>query len=267
MSSILICSLSGAPGVTTTALAMALEWPGDGRSPTVVEADTSGGDLAARFALPYTPGLVELAGAARRRSDTGQLLAEHTARLAFAADTVDVVLAPPGGVAARVALPALAAPAGVLAGDDTHLVLVDAGRIDPTGPVWPLLSTVDVVVVLVPSRVDALARLQASLPQLRHAAAERLLIVLTAADPYTPAEVAELFDVAVCEQVLPDDPMAAAVLAGRRVPRRRWRRRLALPAVAAQLAGELSARLGPVPVAAGTETAFDTEAVAVAVTP
>ena len=246
MSSILLCSLSGAPGVTTTAVALAVGWPGDGRTPVVVEADACGGDMAARFALPYTPGLVELAGAARRRSDTGQLLAEHTQRLAFARDTVEVVLAPPGGAQARVALPALTAPGGVLAGDDTHLVLVDAGRIDPAGPAWPLLSTVDTVLVLVPSRVEGLARLEAALPELRHAAAGRLLVVLTAADRYTPAEVADTFDVAVSDGVLPDDPAAAAVLAGRWAPRRWWRR-LPLAGAAGLLAGELSVRLGPVP--------------------
>jgi hypothetical protein len=246
MSSILVCSVKGADSIDVT-VALGVVWPADGRCVTVVEADAAGGDLAARFGLAYTPGLVELAGANRRRTDMG-LLTEHAQTLTFAKRGVRVVPAPPGGAQPRVALHALAREGSVLSGDARHLVLVDAGRVDPTGPAWPLVSIVDVVVVVVPARVEGLARLQSALSELRRAAADRLVVVLAPGERYHPQEVAEAVEVAVWG-LLPADRAAVDVLAGRLTPRRWWLR-LPLMGAVSGLARHLSDRLGPVPVAA-----------------
>ena len=64
-----VASVKGAPGVTTTALALAAAWPAavdGGVRPVVVEADAAGGDVAARLGLPHAPGLLDVAVAARR---------------------------------------------------------------------------------------------------------------------------------------------------------------------------------------------------------
>lgn len=62
-----ICSLWGAPGVTTTAYGFASVLSGDmGRTILLAECDESGGDLAIRLSMPATPGLATLAAVARR---------------------------------------------------------------------------------------------------------------------------------------------------------------------------------------------------------
>src|SRR6266702_8439110 len=107
-----VASLKGSPGVTTFALALAARWPtgpGDGGSSAgarcvVVEADPSGGDIATRFDLAGSPGLVSLAAAARRGDDPG-LVWRHAQALPGG---LPVVAAPPGADQARAALAALA---------------------------------------------------------------------------------------------------------------------------------------------------------------
>jgi cellulose biosynthesis protein BcsQ len=61
MSVIALCSASGAPGVTTTAVGLALLWP---RPVLLVEADPAGGSVLAgwfRGQREYTQGLLDLA--------------------------------------------------------------------------------------------------------------------------------------------------------------------------------------------------------------
>ena len=69
MSMVALASAKGAPGVTTTAVALGAVWP---RRVLVAECDPAGGDLAARFRLPPEPNLVALGMAARH----GQLTVE-----------------------------------------------------------------------------------------------------------------------------------------------------------------------------------------------
>src|SRR5689334_8533762 len=62
----MVASVSGAPGVTTTALALTAAWPPEadgGVRPVMVEADGSGGDLMMRFGLPSAPSLLDVAAA------------------------------------------------------------------------------------------------------------------------------------------------------------------------------------------------------------
>src|SRR3546814_6778811 len=74
-----LCSASGSPGVTTTALGMALLWP---RPVLLIEADATGGSgiLAGYFRgiKSYDQGLVELALAADDVADRSE---EHTSEL------------------------------------------------------------------------------------------------------------------------------------------------------------------------------------------
>lgn len=76
---VVVGSVKGAPGVTTACMALAVAWPA-GWQPVVVEADPSGGDLAAGFSLAGEPGLVSLAAAARH-AHHGAVLREHTQAL------------------------------------------------------------------------------------------------------------------------------------------------------------------------------------------
>ena len=72
MTLIAVCSLKGSPGVTTFSVALAARWPVTDRC-VLVECDPSGGDMATRFALASSPGLVSLAAATRRSTDPGSL--------------------------------------------------------------------------------------------------------------------------------------------------------------------------------------------------
>lgn len=74
---VVLVSVKGAPGVTTSALALAGTWPTD-RPPLVLEVDPSGGDLTAGFALASEPGLVSLAATARREAHRAEVAWEHT---------------------------------------------------------------------------------------------------------------------------------------------------------------------------------------------
>ena len=65
MTLVAFASTKASPGVTTLCQALAHTWP-DPRRVVVVEADPSGGDLAARLELAPEPGLVSLAAAGRR---------------------------------------------------------------------------------------------------------------------------------------------------------------------------------------------------------
>src|SRR5699024_5236667 len=59
-------SLGGAPGVTVAALAMAAVWPAPSGA-ALIEADASGGDIAAWQRLQPSPGITDLAAAVRHR--------------------------------------------------------------------------------------------------------------------------------------------------------------------------------------------------------
>ncbi|MCI0687500.1 MAG: hypothetical protein L0Y54_09730, partial [Sporichthyaceae bacterium] len=150
----LICvgSATGAPGVTTTALALAAVWP---RPVLLAETDPAGSALLYRLGLDPRSGLVSLATATAspRPGD----LAEHTQHI-------------PGG------LPVLAGvhDAGqgrafgplwdrlgqALAGLDAADTIADCGRLNPTGDSLRLLSHAALILLLVHSEIAAAAHLR-----------------------------------------------------------------------------------------------------------
>jgi len=137
---VVLTSATGAPGTTTTTLAMALQWP---RPCLVVEADMSGGSsiLAGyhRGTVPHDRGLVDLAMAHRRG-----LLAEGLHRVSIPlGDSTTARLIPgltgPEQVPTAQALwePLTIALRGLeQVGVD---VLVDAGRLGTVGGPSPLV--------------------------------------------------------------------------------------------------------------------------------
>src|SRR4051794_21000932 len=80
MTAVALASLKHSPGVTTAALALATA---AGDDAVAVEADASGGDVAARAGLAMEPGLLTLAAAARHENQRLDLdLDPHLQRLA-----------------------------------------------------------------------------------------------------------------------------------------------------------------------------------------
>lgn len=241
---IAVASLKGSPGVTTFALALAARWPtgqaeggsSAGARCVVVEADPSGGDIATRFDLAGSPGLVSLAAAARRGDDP-DLVWRHAQALPGG---LPVVAAPPGADQARAALGALApdtpAGAGVLrraADVPGTVVIADCGRLDPDTPAVPLVRGADVMLLLASAQADDLAHLAARLPGVGRWS--RLRALLLVGEGYPPAEVSRELGVPVLARV-PSDPRGAALLRGH-PGARRSPARSALGRSARQIAG------------------------------
>ncbi|MGP4115008.1 hypothetical protein ACTWP5_29410 [Streptomyces sp. 4N509B] len=232
-----VASVKGSPGVTTTVMALAASWPADadgGVRPVVVEADTAGGDLAARLGLAHVPGLLDVAAAARRPRPGSVLGAAQ--ELPFG---VRAVLAPAGAGQCREAVRLLGADAGrVLRGgpDDVGTVLVDVGRVETLDQ--GLAGVADGLVLVTRGGVDALAHL---FPHRELAALTRRVVVAVVGPcAYGPAEIAA---VSGAHQVVrvPWTPASAAVLCGTSAKRLRasgWRRSPLL-AAAERLAGHL----------------------------
>ncbi len=147
MSLIVIAADKGAPGVTTTALALAAVWP---RRVLLAECDPSGGDLVYRFpaaqgnSLDPRRGLLTLAVAARRGLQPGQLW-EHTQKMAGGLDVLTgVINAEQGAGLATLWGPLGGLFAGMSGGD----VIADCGRLGADGPQYDLIAQAAVVLLV-----------------------------------------------------------------------------------------------------------------------
>lgn len=147
MALIVIAADKGAPGVTTTALALAAVWP---RPVLLAECDPSGGDLVYRFpaasgsALDPRRGLLTLAVAARRGLQPGQLW-EHTQKMVGGLDVLTGVINAEQGAGLGSLWGPLGGLFGAMSGGD---VIADCGRLGPDGPHYDLLAQAAAVVLV-----------------------------------------------------------------------------------------------------------------------
>lgn len=167
MAVIVLTSARGAPGVTTSALAMAMLWP---RPVVLVEADVAGSSsiLAGylRGTVPPDRGLVSLA-VAHRRGVLADRFYDQTVRLIE--DRVRLV---PGLVNAQQAasMDKLWSPLSMVlsglerAGTD---VIVDAGRLGMVHAPLPLLRTADAVLLVTRTTLPAVSSARARVDSLR----------------------------------------------------------------------------------------------------
>ena len=279
MAVLALTSAKGAPGVSTTALAMTLLWP---RPTLLAECDPAGSSsvLAGylRGAVEHTRGLLPLA-LAQRHEPLEQSLWSQTVPLAGPAqaagpdDTADRWLMPGLSDAAQapstVALwgPLGSALAGLeRAGTD---VVVDAGRLGNAHAPTPLLRQADLVLLVMGTDLPAVAAARARLNLLRDdlsvsGAAGRAgrelsglgLLLVGEGRPYTSREIASACGVPVVA-CLAWDPASAEVLAAGALPGRRFATsplvRTARAAVSASLGliQQRRTRLAPRPDPAG----------------
>ncbi|MGI5214860.1 hypothetical protein [Plantactinospora sp. CA-290183] len=210
-------SASGAPGVSTVAVGLAAGWPWPGA--VLVEADASGGVIAARFGLSQQPGLASLAAAARHGGVSGTV-AEHVQRLPV---EVDAVVAPGSAEVTGGSVALLSRHLDTALRHVAAVVVADVGRLYPGSPATELVASADVVVVVVTPETEYLDHLDARLAGLRDLTdGGRLGLVLSGKGLYSATEIVARLAVPVWAE-LPHDPRGAGVLGGRFIGRT-WQR-------------------------------------------
>lgn len=188
-------------GATTAALALARRWP---RPVVVVEADPAGGDLAARYGVATSPGLVDLAATPGIHPATLHSVAQNLGG-------VDVVPAPVAAEVTRGALDALGPGHEWIQRIDAGVdVLVDCGRLPlPPAPFPTLLEAADLPVFLARPTAPAVVSLRQRLGSVPESVKRHAIVVLVGDRPYPADEVAAAIGLPVLG-VLADDPVAAA---------------------------------------------------------
>lgn len=221
---IALVSAKGSPGVSASALALTLAWPG---RCMLAECDPAGGDILAgylRGSLDAQRGLAQVA------------VAELRGRLGEEFDRQLVDLDPPRRQ--RLLLPGVRDPAqsatvapvwGAVAEhlrelDDGGTAIVDCGRLTSPHIGWPLLAAADRVLLVVrgtlPSvfhAVPAILLLQRELAE----RADRLALLVVEVGPYSPREVAERLQLPLAASLPADRRTARALSFGGPVHRRR----------------------------------------------
>jgi hypothetical protein len=217
MAVIALTSAKGAPGVTTTCLALALAWP---RPVLLVEGDVAGSSsiLAGylRGSVRHDKGLVDVALAHRRGSLLDGL---HQASIPLQDSTVRLV-AGPTGPAQAVTLQAVWEPiAAVLRGlERTGTdVIVDAGRLGARYGPSPLLREADVTLLTTRTTLPAIAATRARAATLREdlfaqgTGEDALALMLVGeGQPYSAREIKAAVGVPVAAMVA-WDPVHAEV--------------------------------------------------------
>jgi len=210
MAVIALTSASGSPGVTTTAVGLALSWP---RPVLLVEADPTGasGVLAGYFrgTREYDVGLIELALSPAAPADALRDVVRplNDGDAWFVAGT--------RSPAQAAGLASLWAPLAEAVADLDELgqdVIVDAGRLGLVGSPEPLLAGADLTLLVTRSTLPALAAARAWASVVRRDGPWRQPGVLLVGEgqPYGQREVAKVLDLPEIA-TLADSPEAAAV--------------------------------------------------------
>ena len=232
MSVIVLTSASGSPGVTTTAVGLALSWP---RPVLLLEADPTGGSAVL---AGYLRGLVTPAGSVIDLAQAlhgGDLLeALAAASMPLPGCTASLVPAVGSHTQAR-SLVALWEPlaAALQSLEETGQdVIVDAGRLGLFASPDPLVDAADLALLVV--RTDLVSVLQAR--SWAHTLAERFekagaaanvgLLTVGTGEPFRPKEIAKVLALPVIASVAWDPASAAVYSRGARPPGGSWRDRL-----------------------------------------
>lgn len=205
-----LSSAKGAPGVTTTALLLALAWP---RPILLIEADPSGGSIAAGYLSGDLPNVdrsvLELA-MAQRRGDVISAASLRDSAIPLAGDARFIVGSPGPGQAS------FCAPLWDPMADATRLlsakgfdVIVDLGRICPDTQPW--MRAADLALLVTRTTMPALAAAQSAAASMKATVRRRSVVeVMTVGinQPYGPAEIKDALDLDLTASIA-NDPVAA----------------------------------------------------------
>lgn len=211
MAVIALASASGSPGVTTTALALALSWP---RPALLVEADPTGGSalLAGFFrgARAYEAGLIELALSPMDVADALPQVVQpiENSTTSFIAGTRSHSQA----AGLRELWEPLSAALADLE-DSGQDVIVDAGRLGLIGSPEPLLNGADLTLLVARTGLTELSAARSWAETVRRPGSgwrEPAVLLIGEGQPYRASEVTKVLGLPVVAS-LPDDPDAASV--------------------------------------------------------
>lgn len=227
MALIVLTSANGSPGVTTTALGLATNWP---RPVVLVEADPTGasGIAAGYFRGTLPPGqtIVDLAMSHRQgtlATDLPQLLVEMPGT-----ENVHLLPGPLRHTQARALENVWEPLAGALKALEANGqdVIVDAGRLGLEGYATRLLTGADLALLLTRSTLPGVVGARSWSATLREmftrAGAESSLAlgVVGPGMPYSAANVAKVLDLPVTTSLAWDPPAAEVFSRGATPPRR-----------------------------------------------
>jgi MinD-like ATPase involved in chromosome partitioning or flagellar assembly len=223
MTVIAVCSTKHSPGATTLALALVTAWTSTrspAESPVLVEADPSGGDLAARLGLPSDPGMVSLAAAARHPESRLDVLA-HSQHLPCGGT---VVLGPTNPNEAEAAVVTVASRLPGELNNGGHAA-IDCGRWARGSAASAALHAADLTLVVAHPDLPGIAHVQERLDALRAASGGRLGVVLVGDRPYGVQNVKNAIGVPLVMAIGVDRDGTRALL-GEVSARSAWRSQL-----------------------------------------
>jgi MinD-like ATPase involved in chromosome partitioning or flagellar assembly len=200
---------------TTTTVVLAASWPAASDA-ILVEADPSGGDVAAWFDLPASPSLSTVV--ARVHDGAWPDIERHTR---LAENGLRVLPAPARAIeAARAVGEAGRAIVPTLAALRAPVAITDVGRATPAGHPFVEAASVHVIVHRQShqSAGAAAVRLQRLAEHVDERSSLPVVVVVVGSSPFGLGEIEALL-VSTAGRLpvvsLPDDPLAACVLAGR----------------------------------------------------
>lgn len=234
---------------TTTSLAIAASWIDE---VVILEADRSGGSLTAWLDTPATPSLATIvANAPVSRSTIESMTQNSSAGVRFIAAPIRARAAATAiDEAAKMVFPEFASP-------EHPVVLADVGRnmsIDRAPAILRLSELIVVCHRQEPAstaastvRLDRLAEFIETLVPL----GIPMMLTIIGSDPFDPDEIARFIDTTspdalIGTSLLPNDPLSAAVLAGRTGVSAKRLRRLPLMRSASDIAATLRSSVGRV---------------------
>ena len=232
MSIILLTSPGGAPGLTTTALGLALTWP---RDVVLVDADPCPGHVIESGYLtgriPPRPGLIGLATAFRDGADPVQTMWEETIPLPHDSGDRMVRLLSGYGHLGQAFLMGAAwsslASAMIDLGQAGVDVIVDAGRLGPETLPGSLVSRASLIGIVTGSRLRQLAGLSMRAEEVEAMSSATTgtvgLVIVGPGRPYNSREIGHQFGLPVFGDVV-FNAHAAAVLSDGEPAGKRWLR-------------------------------------------
>ncbi|MDE0117027.1 MAG: hypothetical protein OXT07_10455 [bacterium] len=188
MSVIAVGSAKASPGATSLSVGLGLSWEAiTGRRAVLVEADSDGGVLAARFGLALTPSLVEFSGTTRHELTINRLEASSQ----LLAGQLPALVAPGCGETTALVLDSMATRLADGLGrlDDIDAV-VDIGRVRSHSPAAELVDRCDLLVLVAQPQFEHLVPL---VHQARRVASRDIptALVCVGDRPYPPTEMAK----------------------------------------------------------------------------